>query len=76
MIYLLSEIPEVKISSSPYPFCLQLDSDTELKDLNSIRQLCLSCDLPAPNTTNRKQLAKELLLYTVKPESVSVSNSN
>ncbi|XP_075878653.1 uncharacterized protein LOC142885811 isoform X2 [Nelusetta ayraudi] len=42
-----------------------LDSDMELKDLNSIHQLCLSCDLPAPNATNRKRLAKELLFYTV-----------
>lgn len=48
-----------------YSFCLQLDSDKEIKDLNSIRQMCLSCDLPAPNGTNRKWLAKELLFYTV-----------
>lgn len=59
-----------------YSFCLQLDSDMELKDVNSIHQLCLSCNLPAPNATNRKRLAKELLFYTVMSESISVSNSN
>lgn len=64
------------LSYSMHSFRLQLDSDMELKDLNSIHQLCLSCDLPAPNATNRKRLAKELLFYTVMSESIRVSNSN
>ncbi|XP_044207596.1 G2/M phase-specific E3 ubiquitin-protein ligase-like [Thunnus albacares] len=42
-----------------------LDGDTELKELDSIHQLCLSWKLPAPNATNRKWLSKKLLLHAV-----------
>ncbi len=43
----------------------QLDGDAELKEFDSIYQLCLSWDLPAPNATNRKWLSEKLLLHAV-----------
>lgn len=43
----------------------QLDGDVELKESDSIYQLCLSWDLPAPNATNRKWLSEKLLLHAV-----------
>ncbi|XP_051282207.1 G2/M phase-specific E3 ubiquitin-protein ligase-like [Dicentrarchus labrax] len=42
-----------------------LDGDAELKEFDSIHQLCLSWDLPAPNATNRKWLSEKLLLHAV-----------
>ncbi|XP_027144324.1 uncharacterized protein LOC109140521 [Larimichthys crocea] len=42
-----------------------LYGDAELKECDSIHQLCLSWDLPAPNATNRKWLSQKLLLHAV-----------
>ncbi|XP_030277939.1 uncharacterized protein LOC115584566 isoform X2 [Sparus aurata] len=42
-----------------------LDGDAELTECDSIHQLCLSWDLPAPNATNRKWLYGKLLLHAV-----------
>lgn len=74
-IHLLINKPGILRSYSPYSF-RQVDSDAELKDLDSIQQLCLSCDLPAPSNTNRKWLAKELLFSTVMSKSVIASDNH
>ncbi|XP_047447112.1 uncharacterized protein LOC125011790 isoform X2 [Mugil cephalus] len=42
-----------------------LDGEGELKECDSIHQLCLSWNLPAPNATNRKWLSEKLLLHAV-----------
>ncbi|XP_068180480.1 uncharacterized protein [Antennarius striatus] len=42
-----------------------LEEDSEVKDFDFIHQLCLSWNLPAPNATNRKWLAKKLLVHAV-----------
>lgn len=48
----------------------QLDGDAELTECDSIHQLCLSWDLPAPNATNRKWLYGKLLLHAVMSTSI------
>ena len=40
----------------------QLDGEDELEEFDSIHQLCLSNDLPAPNATNRKWLSEKTAL--------------
>ncbi|XP_035500686.1 G2/M phase-specific E3 ubiquitin-protein ligase-like [Scophthalmus maximus] len=42
-----------------------LDGDAELTEFDSVRRLCLSWNLPAPNATNRKWLSEKLLFHTV-----------
>lgn len=54
----------------------QLDGDTELKEFDSIHQLCLSWNLPAPNATNRKWLAEKLLMHAVISECFYLFNSS
>lgn len=46
-------------------YLFQLEGDVELKEEASIHQLCLSWDFPSPSKSNRKWLAKKLLLHTV-----------
>ncbi|XP_029689982.1 G2/M phase-specific E3 ubiquitin-protein ligase-like isoform X2 [Takifugu rubripes] len=43
----------------------KLEGDAEFKEDDSIHQLCLSWDFPAPSNSNRKWLAKKLLLHAV-----------
>ncbi|TWW56703.1 hypothetical protein D4764_08G0006900, partial [Takifugu flavidus] len=43
----------------------KLEGDAEFKEDDSIHQLCLSWDFPAPSNSNRKWLAKRLLLHAV-----------
>ncbi|XP_076022508.1 G2/M phase-specific E3 ubiquitin-protein ligase-like [Genypterus blacodes] len=42
-----------------------LDGEAESRDVESIRQLCLSWNLPAPNDNNRRWLCENLLLHAV-----------
>ncbi|XP_058498968.1 uncharacterized protein LOC131468580 [Solea solea] len=42
-----------------------LDGDADIKDPDSVHQLCLSSNLPLPNATNRKWLSEKLLFHFV-----------
>ncbi|XP_054868630.1 uncharacterized protein LOC118470857 [Amphiprion ocellaris] len=42
-----------------------LDGEGDLREFDSIHQLCLSWNLPAPNAINRKWLSAKLLLHAV-----------
>ncbi|CAB1424325.1 unnamed protein product [Pleuronectes platessa] len=42
-----------------------LEGDAELKESDSVHQLCRSWNLPAPNATNRKQLSQKILFHAV-----------